>query len=183
MKKHILITLIVFLPKYLLGQSIFQKYHNNKEVTYVSISPKIFQLLGSMSLSNSDPEANELLEMINGIKSFKALITGIDSISDEINQWVKSEATLRGLDLKVSMQKSDMDLIVYVKEGQVEGEFESLLMFSKGVSRVIPEVQTKSKNIEALVLLIEGKIESDKIVKLIEKMDLPGGDQLKMAGI
>ena len=136
-----------------------------------------------MSLSNADPEANELLEMINGIKSFKALITGIDSISDEINQWVKSEATLRGLDLKVSMQKSDMDLIVYVKEGQLEGKFESLLMFSKGVSRVIPEAQTKGKNIVALVLLIEGKIELDKIVKLIEKMDLPGGDQLKMAGI
>ena len=183
MKKHILITLIVFLPKYLLGQSIFQKYHNNKEVTYVSISPKIFQLLGSMSLSNSDPEANELLEMINGIKSFKALITRIDSISDEINLWVKGEANLRGLDLKVSMQESDMDFSVYVKEGKVDGEFESLLMFSRGVSRVIPEAQTNVKNIEALVLLIEGKIELDKIVKLIERMDLPGGDQLKMAGI
>ena len=183
MKKHILITLIVFLPKYLLGQSIFQKYQNNKEVTSVSISPKIFQLLGSMSLSNADPEANELFEMINGIKSFKALITGVDSISDEINQWVRGEATLRGLDLKVSMQESDMDLSVYVKEGKLEGKFESLLMFSKGVSRVIPEAQNKGNNILALVLLIEGKIELDKIVKLIEKMDLPGSDELKMAGI
>jgi hypothetical protein len=31
--------------------------------------------------------------------------------------------------------------------------------------------------------LIEGEIELDKIAKLISKMNLPGGDQLKMSGI
>jgi len=31
--------------------------------------------------------------------------------------------------------------------------------------------------------LIEGKIALDKIAKLITKMNLPGGDQLKKAGI
>ena len=183
MKKYFLITLIVFLPKSLLGQSIFEKYQNNKDVTSINISPKMFQLLGSMSLSTGDSEANELLEMINGITNFKALLTGKDSISYEIDLWVRGEASVRGLDLMVSMQESNTDLSVYVKEGEVEGEFESLLMFSKGVLKAIPEAQIKGNNIEALVLLIEGKIELDKIVKLITKMDLPGSDQLKMAGI
>lgn len=183
MIKYFLITLIVFLPKLLLAQSIFEKYHNNKDVSSISISPKMFHLLGSMSLSNSDPEANELLEMIKGIKSFKALMTRIDSISDEIDLLLKAEATERGLDLMVSMQESDTDLSLYIKEGEVKGELESLLMFSKGISKAIPEAQIKGNNLEAVVLLIEGKIKLDKIVKLITIMDLPGGDQLKMAGI
>lgn len=56
-------------------------------------------------------------------------------------------------------------------------------MFSKGVFNSVPEDQTKVKKIEAVVLLIEGNIEIDKIAKLISKMDLPGGKQLKMSGI
>jgi hypothetical protein len=171
------------LPGALSGQSIFEKYQNNKEVTAISISPKMFQLLGSMSLSSGDPEADALIEMIKGMSSFRALITGKQLISDEINLWVKEEASEKGLDLMVSMQESDTDINIYVKEGESEGELESLLMFSKGVSNAIPEAQLRGNNIEAVVLLIEGKIVMSKIAKLISKMNLPGGDQLKMSGI
>jgi hypothetical protein len=183
MKNHFLLALLLVLPGVLSGQSIFEKYQNNKEVTAISISPKMFQLLGSMSLSSSDPEADALIEMIKGMSSFRALITGKQLISDEIDLWVKEEASEKGLDLMVSMQESDTDINIYVKEGESEGELESLLMFSKGVSNAVPEAQLSGNNIEAVVLLIEGKIEMSKIAKLISKMNLPGGDQLKMSGI
>jgi hypothetical protein len=183
MKKHFLLVLLLVLPGVLSGQSIFEKYQNNKEVTAISISSKMFQLLGSMSLSSGDPEADALIEMIKGMSSFRALITGKQLISDEIDLWVKEEASEKGLDLMVSMQESDTDINIYVKEGESEGELESLLMFSKGVSNAVPEAQLSGNNIEAVVLLIEGKIEMSKIAKLISKMNLPGGDQLKMSGI
>ena len=183
MKKYFLLVLLLVLPGVLSGQSIFEKYQNNKEVTAISISSKMFQLLGSMSLSSGDPEADALIEMIKGMSSFRALITGKQLISDEIDLWVKEEASEKGLDLMVSMQESDTDINIYVKEGESEGELESLLMFSKGVSNAVPEAQLSGNNIEAVVLLIEGKIEMSKIAKLISKMNLPGGDQLKMSGI
>ena len=183
MKKHFLLALLLVLPGLISGQSIFEKYQNNKEVTAISISPKMFQLLGNMSLSSGDPEADALIEMIKGISSFRALITGKQLISGEIDLWVKEEASEKGLDLMVSMQESDTDLNIYVKKGESEGELESLLMFSKGVSNAVPETQLTGNSIEAVVLLIEGKIEMSKIGKLISKMNLPGGDQLKMSGI
>ena len=77
MKKFIIITLFFVLPVSLLGQSIFDKYQNNKEVKVVSISPKMFQLLGSMSLSSGDMESKALIEIIQGIRSFRALITEV----------------------------------------------------------------------------------------------------------
>ena len=104
------------------------------------------------------------------------MITGTPVISDDIAQWVKTEASEKGLDMMVTIQESDADLNLYVKEGENEGELESLLMFSKGISNALPEAKLQGSDIEAVVLLIEGKIALDKIAKLITKMNLPGGD-------
>ena len=183
MKKYFLLVLLLSFSAVVSGQSVFEKYQNNKEVTAISISPKMFQLLGSMSLSSGDPEADALMEMIKGITNFRALITSKEMISDEIDLWVKEEAGDKDLDLMVSVRESDTDLNVYVKEGEVEGMLKSLLMFSKGVSNAVPEAKIQGSKIEAVLLLIEGDIELDKIAKLISKMNLPGGDQLKMSGI
>lgn len=183
MKKYFLLVLLLSFSAVVSGQSVFEKYQNNKEVTAISISPKMFQLLGSMSLSSGDPEADALMEMIKGITNFRALITSKEMISDEIDLWVKKEAGDKYLDLMLSVQESDTDLNVYVKEGEVEGMLKSLLMFSKGVSNAVPEAKIQGSKIEAVLLLIEGDIELDKIAKLISKMNLPGGDQLKMSGI
>jgi hypothetical protein len=59
----------------------------------------------------------------------------------------------------------------------------SLLMFSKGVPSALPEAEINARKTEAVLLLIEGDIELDKIAKLVTKMNLPGGDQLKFSGI
>lgn len=183
MKTYFLLVLVLSFSAVVSGQSVFEKYQNNKEVTAISISPKMFQLLGSMSLSSDDPEADALMEMIKGITNFRALITSKEMISDEIDLWVKKEAGDKYLDLMLSVQESDTDLNVYVKEGEVEGMLKSLLMFSKGVSNAVPEAKIQGSKIEAVLLLIEGDIELDKIAKLISKMNLPGGDQLKISGI
>ena len=183
MKKFIIITLFFVLPVSLLGQSIFEKYQNNKEVKVVSISPKMFQLLGSMSLSSGDMESKALIEIIQGIRSFRALITGSELISEEIDMWVKKEVDDRGLVPEVMVKESEIELSIYVKEDDAEGMLKSFLMFSNGFSSAIPNAQPQVKDIKAVILLIEGNFEMDKIGKLISKMNLPGGDQLKMSGI
>jgi len=182
-KNFFIVILFFVIPVSLLGQSIFDKYHNDKEVKAVSISPKMFQLLGSMSLSSGDTESKALLEIIQGITSFRALITRSELISEEIDLWVKKEAVDRGLVPEVLVKESEIDLSVYVKEDGAEGKLKTLLMFSNGFSSAIPNAQPQVKDIKAVILLIEGNFEMDKIGKLISKMNLPGGDQLKMSGI
>ena len=183
MNKHFLLILLFIFPVVFSGQSVFEKYQNSREVISISINPKMFQLLGAMSLSSSDPEDRALIDMIKGITSFRALITDKELISNDINLWVKHEAIDKNLNLMVSLQELNTDLSVYVKEHDSEEKLKSLLMFSKGVFNSVPEAQTKGKKIESVVLLIEGNLEIDKIAKLISKMDLPGGKQLKMSGI
>ena len=175
--------MIIIIPGVLMGQSVFEKYQNNKEVTAISISPKIFKLLGSMSFSSADPEADALMDMIERITNFEALLTGNETISHEIDLWVKQEADVKNLDLIVSVQESNIVLKVYVKEGETDVKIKSLLMFSKGVSGGLPVAEIKARKTEAVLLLIEGDIELDKVAKLVSKMNLPGGDQLKFSGI
>ena len=183
MNKHFLLILLFIFPVLVSGQSVFEKYQNSREVISISINPKMFQLLGAMSLSSSDPEDRALIDMIKGITSFRALITDKELISNDINLWVKHEAIDKNLNLIVSLQELNTDLSIYVKEDDSEEKLKSLLMFSNGVFNSVPEAQTKGKKIEAVVLLIEGNLEIDKIAKLISKMDLPGGKQLTMSGI
>ena len=65
--KKIYVVLFMLGTLFLSAQSIFDAYANNEEVSYVSISPKMFQMLGKMSVSSSDPEAAEFLKMVPGI--------------------------------------------------------------------------------------------------------------------
>ena len=68
MKKMVLVIFAVssLITK---GQSIFDSYANNEEVSYISISPKMFEMLGKMSVSTSDPEAEEFLKMVQSISN------------------------------------------------------------------------------------------------------------------
>ena len=92
----------------------------------------MFQLLGAMSLSSSDPEDRALIDMIKGINSFGALITDKELISNEINLWVKQEAIDKNLNLIVSLKELNTELSVYVNEDDSMEKLKSLLMFSRG---------------------------------------------------
>ena len=56
---------ILLLPLTGMAQKdIFEKYSDDSNVTYVSIKPKMFQILAKMDLNTNDPEAEEFLEMV-----------------------------------------------------------------------------------------------------------------------
>ena len=90
MNKKVFYCFLLTLPNLIVGQSIFEKYQNNNEVTTINISPKMFQLLGRMSIPDDDSESKELIKMVNGIRSFKVLITSSSDIIKEIERSVES---------------------------------------------------------------------------------------------
>ena len=181
-----LFCFIVFLMSFnlIIGQSIFDHFENTPDITYVSIGPKIFQLLGQMAfLGKDDLESDEIFEIINNIKSFKVLITVEEKVQNELAEWVWKEAERNDLENIMIMSESHIELSFYAKEGKTENKIEKLLMYSKGISKSLPEAKIKGQAIESVVLMIEGDLDLNQIAKLAEKIDLPGGDQLKKAGI
>src|SRR5690554_7778888 len=81
---------IMLLPLTSMAQDIFTKYSDNTDVTYVSIKPKMFQMLAKMDINSDDPEAQEYIKMVNSITSFKVITTGSKTISSDVSKWVQS---------------------------------------------------------------------------------------------
>ena len=88
MKKIVLLTMLVLAPIISRAQDIFDKYEDNDKVTFVAMQPKMFQMLGKMSVSSDDPEAKEFFELVNSITSFKVITTDDAAISKDVDSWV-----------------------------------------------------------------------------------------------
>ena len=184
MKKTLILILLIITSSWLSGQSIFERYANNDDVTLVSISPNMFKMLGQMSLSLDDPEAQEYLEMVTSIKNFKVLVSSDQGISNEMLNWVNQQILKQDLDELVSIKDQVTDITFYVKEGEKEDYVEQLLMYVN--EKVDSDIEKsnfniKDSEIKAIVMLLEGNINLNKISKLTDQMNLPGGDLLRKA--
>ena len=92
MKQYSLLVSALLLTFGVYGQSIFERYSESDEVTLVSISPKMFKMLGQMSINFDDPEAQEYLDMVTSINNFKVLVSSNQEISDEMYRLKKSKS-------------------------------------------------------------------------------------------
>jgi len=184
MKKNLLLLIACIASFWVSGQSIFERYADNDEVTLVSISPKMFKMLGQMSLSLDDPEAQEYLEMVTSINNFKVLVSSNQDISSDMLKWVNLQVSKQDLDELMSVKDKEADVTFYVKEGNKENYVEQLLMYVN--ERIHSETgQSKfninGRDVKAVLMLLEGNIDLNQISKLTDQMDLPGGNQLRKA--
>jgi len=182
MKKSLLVFAfaILIMPFTAMAQSdIFSKYSDNNAVTYVSIKPKMFQMLAKMDINTDDKESQEYINMVNSITSFKTIATDSKAISADIAKWVKS----RSNSLEELMEVKDDGMLVkfYVKEGKDSDHVAELLMFVNGLEGMMKDgvtVNGKKRTIETVVISLTGDIDLNQISKLTKQMDLPGGDKI-----
>jgi hypothetical protein len=180
MKKIIIVTLLVFLPLVTFGQDIFEKYEDSDQVTFVAMQPKMFQMLGKMSVSSDDPEAKDFFDLVNSVTSFKVITTENTTISEDIGSWVTTRLKSSSYEELMRVKDGESNVKFYVKEGKDDDHVKELLMFVTGLSD--KDIEVDGRNLETVLLSLTGDINLQDIAKLTEKMDLPGGQQLKKAG-
>jgi hypothetical protein len=140
-------------------------------------------MLGSMTISSDDSESKVLKEIINGINSFNALITGSFDIINQMTKWVETTSNKEDLEQIVAITERNIEMKIYTKYGQEDEGLKTILIFSKEVSDEQNDDIKYSEKVEAFLLLVEGKISIENISKLISKLNLPGSNQLKKVGI
>ncbi|WP_452220440.1 DUF4252 domain-containing protein [Lacinutrix salivirga] len=183
MKKQIILMVmaIMLMPLTAMAQDVFEKYSENNNVTYFSAKPKMFQLLAKMDINTDDPEAQEYLDMVNSITSFKTLATGDKAIALDIMNYVKKRTS----SLEELMEVRDNGVIMkfYVKEGKDSDHVKELLMFVNGLDAVTKDanvsINGSDRKFETVVVSLTGDIDLNQISKLTKKMNLPGGDELE----
>ena len=164
------------------GQSIFERFADYDDVSLVSISPKMFKMLGQLSISLDDPEAQEYIDMVSSIENFKVLISGNDEVTAAMSKWAAEQLSSKDLEELMTIKDADADVAFYVKSGKSDDRVEKLIMYVNGVN---PEIMKDSplgeRPVETIILLIEGNIDLKQISKLTDQMSLPGGKQLRKA--
>ncbi|MFV0540605.1 MAG: DUF4252 domain-containing protein [Aestuariibaculum sp.] len=179
-KFFILVMAIMLLPITGMAQDIFDKYENSSDVTYVSIKPKMFQMIAKMGINIEDPEAKAYMDMVKSITSFKTMTTESKTVASDIAKWVKSRSG--GLEELMEVKDEGTNVKFYVKEGKDEDHVKELLIFVNGLDRVIKEkieINGEERTIETVVVSLTGDIDLNEISKLTNKMNIKGGEHLE----
>ena len=171
-KNLILIVAFVLTSSFSFGQGIFDKFEDVDGVTSVVVNQKMFKMLATMGIDLDDPEAQEFINMAKNITGFKVFTTGDEKISADMNATVKSYLKKSDLEELMRIKDGDQNVFFYIKEGKDENHVKELLMFIEDPS---------SKDKQAIVLSLTGSFNLDEISALTEKMNLPGGNELKKA--
>ncbi|HEA22474.1 hypothetical protein LCGC14_1276830 [marine sediment metagenome] len=181
MKKQIILIALALLPLVSFSQDIFDKYEDSDQVTFVAMQPKMFQMLGKMSISSDDPEADDFFKLVNSITSFKVITTENAKISKDIDGWVSTRLKSSSYEELMRVKDGGSNVKFYVKEGKDADHVKELLMLVTGIQEAA-NIDIDGRKIETVLLSLTGDINLQEIAKLTDKMDLPGGKQLKKAG-
>lgn len=176
MKKIQLFLFLCVISVSVSSQSIFDKYEDNQDVTFVSISPKMFQMLGKMSMDINDPEAAQFFDIIKNVHSFKVITTDNESISEELLNYANAATINKGMQELMKVRDGSTNVKFYVVESKKSDRIKELLMCATEVDKKIPIDKQK---LETVLLQLKGDIELNQISKLTSQMNLPGGKQLK----
>tara|TARA_R110002012_G_scaffold319389_4_gene539843 strand:+ start:2628 stop:3275 length:648 start_codon:yes stop_codon:yes gene_type:complete len=183
MKKYTLIFVLalIMMPLVSQAQDIFTKYSETSEVTYVSIKPKMFQMLAKIDIDTNDPESQEYINMVNSITSFKVISTGDKVISADVAKWVKSRKN--SLEELMVVKDDGVNMTFYVKEGRDSDHVSEFLMFVDGIGAVTKDMDInmngKKREFETVVVSLTGDINLNQISKLTQKMNIQGGEHLE----
>ncbi|WP_303315974.1 DUF4252 domain-containing protein [Flavivirga abyssicola] len=180
-KAIVFILALMLLPVVGMAQNIFDKYNDNSDVTYVSIKPKMFQMIAKAGIDTSDPEAKAFMDMVKSITSFKTIVTDKKEISADIQKWVKSRSS--SLEELMEVKDDGTEVKFYVKEGKDADHVKELLIFVNGIDKAMKgkgvEINGENRKIETVVVSLTGDIDLNEISKLTDKMNIPGGKHLE----
>jgi hypothetical protein len=170
------IFLFVLIAPFMMAQPIFDKYQSNDQVTYVSISPRMFQMLANMNIDDSNPDAKEFFELVSSIETFKLLRTDDAAISNHLSQWTQTYVNANNLSELMQVQEDDSKVNFYALPSQDSLFVKELLML---VTEQESSIIDPSLSPQTVLLFIKGNIDLEKIASLTKELNLPASEDLK----
>jgi hypothetical protein len=185
-KKLAVILAIALAPIVTFGQSVFDKFEDMDGVTSVIVNQKMFKMLMDLQIQTDDPEAQEMIDLVGKITGLKVLTTGDEKISADMNSTFSGYLKNSNLQELMRIKDGEQTVKFYVKEGKDDNHVKELLMFVNGLKEVTKgqdiTINGKKREIETVILSLTGDIDLRQVSKLTNKMNVPGGDQLKKVG-
>jgi hypothetical protein len=168
MRKLILSLVLVFSANTIFAQSVFDKFEDQEGITAVVVNKKMFSLLSKMEVK--DKESQQYVNLIKKLDNLRVFVTQSDKKSDEMRSISDKYVKSASLEELMKINEKGKSVKIYVKSGALDSQIKELMMFVEG-----------SGNEETVLMSLVGDFDLNELSVLTDKMNLPGGDDLKKA--
>lgn len=169
MKKALLTLVLLLATNVFFGQqSLFDKFEDQDKVTAVIVNQKMFQLMSKMKVE--DKETQQYVNLIKKLDMLKVFVTDNDAKANEMKSIADKYLKTANLDELMRVNQGGKSVKIFVRSGSKDSQVKELFMFVEGA----PKQQT-------VLLSLTGDFDLNDISVLTDKMNLPGGDDLKKA--
>jgi len=163
-----LILVLVLLSNTLFAQSVFDKFDNQDDISTVIVNKKMFALLSKFE--TNDKESQQYLTLIKKLDDLKVFATSSEKKSNEMKDTANKYVKKNGLLELMQINEKGKNVKIYVKSGSTDSNVKELLMFIEG-----------SEKEESVLMSLTGNFDLEELSSLTDKMNLPGGTELKKA--
>lgn len=169
-KKFIITLIFAFVSTSFYAQSVFDKFDGQDDVTSVIVNKKMFDIMSKVKLDTTDKEAQQYLSLIKKLNNLKVFTTKSSHVEADMKATAEKYVKTAGLEELMRINDSGRNVKILVKSGANDSQVKELLMFIDG-----------TKNQESVLLSLTGNFDLNEISVLTDKMQLPGGADLKKA--
>lgn len=149
-------------------QSVFDKFDGQDKIASVMVNKKMFSLLSKMKVE--DRETQQYVNLIKKLDNLKVFVTDNNTKAAEMKSTADNYLKTNALDELMRMNEKGKNVKIYVKSGASESQIKEMLMFIEGSGKE-----------ETVLMSLTGEFDLNELSVLTEKMNLPGGDDLKKA--
>ena len=167
MRRVILIIALV-VTNTIFAQSVFDKFDNQDDITTVIVNKKMFSMLSKVD--TKDKQSQQYLALIKKLDNLKVFVTANTKKSNEMRATADKYIKTTGLDELMRINEKGKNVKIYVKSGAVDSQVKELLMFIEGSGKE-----------QSVLMSLTGNFDLDELSALTDKMNLPGGAELKKA--
>ncbi|MBS7232261.1 DUF4252 domain-containing protein [Flavobacterium psychroterrae] len=170
MKNFIITLVFAFVSHAFYAQGAFDKFDGQDDVTSVIVNKKMFDLMSKVKVDASDKETQQYIKLIKKLDYLKVFTTKNPKVEAEMKASAEKYVKTAGLEELMRINDGGRNVKISVKSGATDSQVRELLMYVDG-----------AKNEETVLLSLTGNFDINEISVLTDKMQLPGGADLKKA--
>lgn len=172
MKNLVVVLAFLMASATAFAQGAFDKYEDKDGIASVVVNKKMFEMMSKVKVDAKEKEMQQYMNLLKKLDNLKVFTTSNAKLGTEMKATVNSYLKSNPLEELMRVNEDGKNVKIYVKSGATSDIVKELLMFIEG---------SNIKDAETIVLSLTGNFSLDEISMLTEKMNIPGGDDLKKA--
>lgn len=170
MKKVLITLLVAFASGTFYGQEVFDQFDGQEEIVSVIVNKKMFELMSKVKVDASDKETQQYLKLIQNLNNLRVFSTTNKAAARKMKEVADAYIKSSSLDELKKVNENGKQITIDVKRAGNNNQLNEFVMFidddANGINR-------------SVLMSLTGVFSLNDISILTDKMQIPGGTELK----